>query len=66
MIKELPKVRTINKVYDEIIKDDPDTAITKNAIRQAVLSGEIPSKSVGRTYLITLENVLRYFLESEA
>ena len=54
-------VRTINGVYDEIKAADPNTAITRCAIRQAVVSGAIPSKKAGRKYLVNIEAVKRYF-----
>lgn len=55
------KARTINSAYDEIRAEDSNTAISRNAIRQAVLKGKIPSVKVGRTFLITKEDVLDYF-----
>lgn len=55
------QARTINTAYAEIVKDDPNTAISRNAIRQAVLKGEIPCRKVGRTYVIAKEDVLDYF-----
>ena len=54
-------VRTINSVYDEIRAEDENTAISRNAIRQAVVNGSIPSVKVGRTYLITVEDAIDYF-----
>lgn len=55
------KVRTINTVYSEIVNEDENTAISKHAIRQAVINGRIPSVKAGRTFLITKEDVLDYF-----
>ena len=46
---EAKQVRTINGAYQEIISADPCTAISKNAIRQAVINGNIPSRQAGRT-----------------
>lgn len=57
--------RTINKAYEEIVARDPKTSITRNAIRKAVIDGSIPSRSVGRTYLINLEDVYKHFTGSE-
>lgn len=56
------QARTINTAFAEIYQMDPGTAITKNAIRQAVINGGIPSRKVGRTYLITIQDVLEYFV----
>jgi len=41
-----------------IIKaQDPDTALTKTALRRFVVTGTIPSVKVGNKYLIALEDV---------
>ena len=55
------KARTIDKVYEGIKTGDPDTAITKSAIRQAVINGDIKSRKVGVKYIVTEEAVLKYF-----
>ena len=59
------RMRTIDKALEEIKKADPDTAITKYAIRQLVISHEIPSITRGNKYLITLDALLSY-LSGEA
>ena len=64
-MNDFKKARTINGAYEEIVSMDPNTAITKNAIRQAVVNNEIPSRKVGRTYLVTLEDVYFYFTARE-
>lgn len=53
--------RTINTGYAELIARDPNTAITRHALRQAVINGEIPSRMVGRTYIYNLEDAYEYF-----
>ena len=58
---DFKQARTISGAYKEIVSRDPNTAITKNAIRQAVVNNDIPSRRVGRTYLVTLEDVYSYF-----
>lgn len=62
---KLKLTRTINKAYEEIIERDPKTSITRSAIRKAVINGDIPSRNVGRTYLINLEDVYGYFTGTE-
>jgi predicted transcriptional regulator len=47
--------------YQAIKEMDPDTAITKWAIRQAVSGGYIPSRRVGNKYIFNLETLLDYF-----
>lgn len=54
------RMRTIDKALEEIKKADPDTAITKYAIRQLVISHEIPSITRGNKYLINLDALLAY------
>ena len=48
------KIRTIDGAYKEIVDMDPDTAITKWAIRTAVSEGYIPSRRVGRKYVFNI------------
>ena len=59
------RVRTIDGCHEAIKKEDPDSAITKSAIRRAVVEGSIPSRRVGngkqQKYLIDLDQVLEYF-----
>lgn len=54
------RMRTIEQAAAEIKKTDPDTAITKYAIRQLVISHEIPSITRGNKYLINLDALLAY------
>ena len=54
-------VRTIDTEFDEILKDDPNTAITRRGLRRAVTEGYIPSVRSGKKYLVTHENVLAYY-----
>lgn len=55
-------MRLISEAYEEICGTDPNTAITKNAFRRLVLSGQIPSVQIGRKRLVALEEVNRFFL----
>lgn len=59
------EIRTIEQAWQEIKENDPETAISKVALRRLVVSGEIPSRKVGVKYLIDLHDVRRYF-SSEA
>ena len=52
-----PRMRTIDKAAEYIKEQDPDTALTKTALRRLVVSGALPSVAVGSKYLIALENV---------
>ena len=59
------RIRTIDQCYDEILAMDPDTAITRRAVRRAVTEGHIPSRRVGngkqKKWLVDLGEVLKYF-----
>ena len=51
----MAKFRTINQAYVCIKALDADTAITLHALRQLVVSGQMPSMRVGKKYLIDLD-----------
>lgn len=59
------RLRTIAEAYSEILEEDPKTAITKNGIREAIKSGGIPCKNIGRTQVITIEDVYDYYMPKE-
>ena len=52
------RMRTIAECARMLLEADPGTAITKNAIRTKVLTGEIPSVQVGRKRLINYDMFL--------
>ena len=56
-----PEIRTIDGCYADIKADDPNTAITRRAIRRAVSEGDIPSRRIGSKYLVDKNEVLAYF-----
>lgn len=51
------KTRTIDACFDEIKRQDPDTALTRTALRRLVTSGAIPSVRIGRKFLVNTDNV---------
>lgn len=57
-------MRMLDECYAEIKKLDPDTAISKNHIRQLALSGKIPVVMVGRKRLINLDGLIEYISDS--
>ncbi|MDR0325015.1 MAG: hypothetical protein LBI19_02830 [Oscillospiraceae bacterium] len=57
----MQRTRTIAGAAAHFREIDPHTAITERAIRQAVLSGIVPSCRVGTKHLVTIENLERYF-----
>lgn len=57
--KPLLRLRTVEESYNEIVKIDPNTKITKYFIKTLVLDGTIPSVRVGkRKRLINLDLLL--------
>lgn len=61
MNNNVPKMRLIREIYEELHNADPDSAITMYALRQLVKSGKIPCTKVGRKMLINYNDVLDYF-----
>lgn len=61
MENNVPKMRLIREVYDELHRDDPNSAITMYALRQLVRTGKIPSVNVGRKILVNYYDVVKYF-----
>lgn len=55
------RMRGIDEGYKEIKACDPDTAITKTALRRMVTTGVIPSVKIGTKYLIDMDTLERYF-----
>ena len=51
----MAKYRTIQQAFESIKAFDTDTAITYHALRQLVISGQMPSMRVGKKYLIDLD-----------
>ena len=56
-----PKFRTLDNAMKEIKSIDPNTQITKHAIRCALLSGEIPSKLIGVKRVFDVYKVWQHF-----
>lgn len=55
------RLRTVDEIYKEIVKMDPDTQITKYFIKTLVKSNKIPSIKVGnRKRLINLDLLIQY------
>jgi len=57
-------LRTINKAYEELRARDPETAITRNLLREMVKQGIIPSAKAGNKYLVDVDVVEKYFMDT--
>lgn len=55
------RMRTIDAAYDHVRAVDPETALTKTALRRLVTSGIIPSTKIGAKYLLDLDILENYF-----
>ena len=58
-------MRTIPEAYAHLLREDPETAVTKTALRRMVVSGAVPSVKVGRKYLVPLEALDAYLSGEE-
>ena len=61
----MKKIRTLPQAAKEIKENDPQTAVTYNALRMWVTRGELPSVKAGNTYLIDMD-VLYAFLGGDS
>lgn len=53
-------MRTIEQAAAWLMESDPETALTKTALRRLVVTGQLPSVRVGQKYLIALETLEDY------
>ena len=54
---DIQRMRTIDQAMAYIREVDPETALTKNALRCLVISKAIPSTRIGKKYLLSLEKL---------
>lgn len=54
------QMRTIDAAYTCLKEKDPNTAITKTALRRLVTTGQIASVRVGLKYLVAIEAIEEY------
>ncbi|MBO5632523.1 MAG: hypothetical protein J5965_25995 [Aeriscardovia sp.] len=59
----MARMRLIKEAYCQLKVEDPDTALTMNALRCIVKRGEVPTIKNGRKTLINYDALLKY-LES--
>ena len=60
------RMRTIDQVAEYVRAIDPDTALTKTAIRRKVIAGDIPSSKAGRKYLLELDRLEEFLFSPSA
>lgn len=54
------RMRTVDQAAAWLHEQDPETALTKTALRRLVVTGQLPSVRVGQKYLISLETLEDY------
>lgn len=57
---ELPKMRTINEIVDEIKIADPKSAISYNFVRKLCMENKLKYIMAGNRYLIDIDCFLSY------
>jgi hypothetical protein len=61
----MSKLRTLDAAIIEIRKKDPETSLTRYALRQAVIEGRIPCVMCGRKRLVDVSRVFEYLIGGE-
>ena len=56
----MARMRTQSQAFAWLKEHDPDTALTKTALRRLIITGAVPSVRVGQKYLISLEVLEEY------
>lgn len=56
----MSRLRTLTETFNHIKEMDAETAITPNALRRMVVSGQIPCVMIGKKYLIDLDVLFEY------
>lgn len=56
----MTRMRLISDAYREIKQEDPETALTLNALKCMVRQGKIPCKKSGRKTFINYDALLEY------
>lgn len=55
-----PRMRLLNEAYQQLLIDDPNTSVTKYALRSIVKSGKVNTVKLGRKTLINYDSLLDY------
>lgn len=56
----MTRMRTVDQAAAWLLENDPETAVTKTALRRLVTTGQLPSVRVGSKYLIDLGTLEEY------
>ncbi len=56
----VPRLRTIPQAFEEIKRQDPDTAFTLRALRRMANNGEIPTVQIESKRLVNVDLLLEH------
>jgi len=54
------RMRTIDAAIAQLRHDDPGSCLTRHALRQMVLTGQVPHVRVGNKYLVDYDRFLSF------
>ncbi len=58
------RIRTVNTAFEEIKAKDPNSAITKTAIRRLLSNGTIPSINIGNKVIFNMDDLENILVEA--
>ncbi len=53
----IPRMRTAEKVLEEIKREDPETEVTLHYIRRLIKTGAVPVVACGRKKLVNVDDI---------
>ena len=61
----MARMRGLDEAFNMIVADDPETALTKTALRRLVKNGTIPHIKVGRKILLNFDKLIEFLTGSQ-
>lgn len=61
-----PRMRTLEQAFAAVQAADPETCLTRYALRKLVLTGKVPSVRAGKKYLVNLDCLQEYLQQGTA
>ena len=56
----MPRMRTVDQAVAQIRQDDPQSCLTRHALRKLVLTGVVPCVKTGKKRLINYDRLLAF------
>ena len=60
-VNKMVQMRTIDQLFRYILEIDPQSNLTRSAIRRLVVQNKIKSSRIGNKYLVSISNFEEYF-----